>query len=297
MYEEHYGLKIRPFQMTPDPGFLYWSESHKLAFTMLRYSVMNASPLTVITGDVGTGKTTLVRRLLEEFPGEMQVGLLSNVQAGRGELLEWMLMAFGQPYDGSHVQRFQRFEQFAIQCYAQGRHLAVIVDEAHNIGIDQLEELRLLSNINSGGDLLLQIILIGQPELRELLARPELRQFAQRITADFHLAPLEAGEIQHYIQHRLAVAGCTRELFPRGTCELIARATGGTPRLINILCDLCLVYGFSADSPIIDDGIVRKLMSDLEHNEIFRQFSPIGTATLVSTSDATRDMKSVRDES
>ena len=301
MYEELYGLKTRPFQMTPDPAFLYWSESHKSAFTMLRYSMMNAAPMTVITGDVGTGKTTLIRQMLNEFPGEMQVALLSNVQAGRGELLEWILMAFEQPYDGSHVERFQRFEQFAVRRYSEGAHLAVIIDEAHNVGVDQLEELRLLSNMNSGGDLLLQIILVGQPELREMLGRPELRQFAQRITADFDLAPLEPGEIQHYIQHRLRVAGCERELFPRGACELIARATRGIPRLINILCDLCLVYGYSSEAPVIDEGIVRKLMADMDDNGIFRQFSPLGSGpTLIKNSHEDqapkRDKKGRRDD-
>ena len=304
MYEEHYGLTARPFQMTPDPDFLYWSDSHKLAFTMLRYSLLNAAPLTVITGDVGTGKTTLVRRLLDEFPGDMQVGLLSNVQAGRGDLLEWMLMAFEQPFGGDHVERFQRFEQFAVARYGEGCHLTVIIDEAHNVGVDQLEELRLLSNINSGGDMLLQIILVGQPELREVLDRPELRQFAQRITADFNLSPLGADEVAHYIRHRLSVAGCEDEVFTRSTCELIARATRGIPRLINILCDLCLVYGYSSESPVIDDGILRKLMADMENNGIFRQFSPIGGGpTLVSSSAKTgtktakRTQKTVRDES
>lgn len=290
MYEDLYDLKTKPFQMAPDPTFIYWSDTHKMAFTMLRYSLMNAAPLTVITGDVGTGKTTLVRQLLDEFPGEMQVGLLSNIQAGRGELLEWVLMAFDQPYDGGHVQRFQRFERFLIERYSEGRRVALIIDEAHNIGIDQLEELRLLSNINSGGDLLLQTILIGQPELRDLLAKPELRQFVQRITADYHLAPLEGDDITRYIHHRLAVAGCDRELFPRRTCELIGRATGGIPRLINEICDLCLVYGYSSDSMVIDEGILRELMANVEQNGIFRQFRPIGRGpTLVSNADDAAD--------
>ena len=286
MYEELYGLETRPFQMTPDPAFLYWSESHRMAFTMLRYSLMNASPVTVVTGDVGTGKTTLVRQLLDECSDEMEVGLLSNVQAGKGELLEWVLTAFGQPHDGGHVERFRRFEAFAVERYGQGRRLMVIIDEAHNVGTDQLEELRLLSNINSGGDLILQIILIGQPELRQVLSRPELRQFVQRITADYHLAPLEAHEIALYIRHRLEVAGCTRELFPKSTCELIAHATRGIPRLINILCDLCLVYGYASESPFIDEAILRELMSNMDENGIFRQFTPLaGAPTLVSSKD------------
>ena len=163
MYEDLYGLKTRPFQMAPDPAFLYWSESHQMAFTMLRYGLMNAAPLTVITGDVGTGKTTLVRQLLEEFPEGARIGLVSNIQAGKGELLEWVLMAFDQPHAGGHVKRYRRFEQFAIDNYAEGRQIVLIIDEAHNVGIKQLEELRLLSNINAAGDLLLQIILVCNP--------------------------------------------------------------------------------------------------------------------------------------
>lgn len=275
MYEDFYGLRSKPFLTVPDPSFLYWSDSHQLAFTMLRYGVLNASPLTVVTGDVGAGKTTLLRQLLEEFPSELKVGLISNIQADKGDLLEWVLMAFEQPYDGSHVARFQRFEKFVINNYASGRHVALIVDEAQNLGVEKLEELRMLLNINSGNDLLFQIILLGQPELREILGSPQLLQFAQRITSDFHLGPLKLEEVEGYIQRRLEVAGCDRRLFPSQTCELIYHATGGIPRLINVLCDLCLAYGFSLESPAIDEALLRELMSDVERNGIFNQFNPL----------------------
>lgn len=286
MYEEFYGLSAPPFDMTPDPAFLYWSENHKMTFTMLQFGMMRGAPLTVITGDVGTGKTTLIRHLLDEFPGETEIALLSNVQGGRGELLEWILMAFGQPYDGGHVARFQRLEQFLIKRYSEGARLTIIIDEAHNISVEQLEELRLLSNINSGGDLLLQIILVGQPELRDLLARPDLRQFVQRITADFDLSALQPEDISPYIQHRLKIAGCERVLFPEETCQLIAHVTRGIPRLINIFCDLCLVYGYASDASVIDRATLHRLLSDMEKNTIFRQFTPLSSApTLVADKD------------
>lgn len=288
MYEEFYGLKSKPFQMIPDPAFLYWSENHLMAFTMLNYGILNASPLTVITGDVGTGKTTLLRQLLEEFPAEMEVGLISNLQDGKGELLEWALMAFGQSFEGSHVERFKRFRDFVVEVYGSGRHVILIVDEAQNLGIGQLEELRMLSNINAERDQLLQIILVGQPELRDMLNRPELRQFSQRITSDFHLRPLEAHEVQGYIQRRLAVAGIgpEREIFPRRTCELIMHATGGVPRLINTLCDLCLVCGFSAGRDVIDEDILRDLAGGMERNGIFNQLEPLsGAPRLVQSGD------------
>ncbi len=275
MYENFYGLKAKPFQVVPDPSFLYWSEAHLMAFTMLQYGIISGSPVTVITGEVGTGKTTLLRQMLREFPAELEAGLISNLQAGKGDLLEWALMAFGKPFDGGHVERFQRFQDYLIERYAAGKQVALIVDEAQNLGIEQLEELRMLSNINSEQDCILRIILVGQPELREMLARPELRQFAQRITSDFHISPLEAHDIQGYVQRRLAIAGAKRTIFPAATCELIFTATGGVPRLINILCDLCLVYGFSADRDIIEEDILRDLMSGMERNGIFKQFASL----------------------
>ncbi len=275
MYEEYYGLSVRPFQVVPDPAFLYWSESHSMAFTMLRYGVLNSSPLTVITGEVGSGKTTLVRQLLHESPSELITGLISNIQPGKGDLLEWVLMAFEQPYDGSHVQRFQRFQQFVIDCYASGRRVSLIVDEAQNLDVELLEELRMLSNVNADRDQLLQIILVGQPELREMLNWPVLRQFSQRITSDYHLGTLNAEEVYAYIRRRLSVAGTESEIFPKTVSALIHHATGGVPRLINVLCDLCMVYGFSAERAVIDEDILRELMSGIERNGIFNQFAPL----------------------
>lgn len=284
MYEEFYDLKMKPFQMIPDPAFLYWSENHLMAFTMLNYGILNASPLTVITGDVGTGKTTLLRQLLNEFPTGMEMGLISNLMEGKGELLEWALMAFEQSFEGNHVTRFKRFRDFVVDIYAAGKQAVLVVDEAQNLGIAQLEELRMLSNINAERDQLLQIILIGQPELRDTLNRPELRQFSQRITSDFHLKPLEEREVQSYIQHRLSVAGVPpgREIFSRKTCDLITHATGGVPRLINTLCDLCLACGFSSNREVIDEDILRDLASGMERNGIFNQLEPLsGEPTLV----------------
>jgi type II secretory pathway predicted ATPase ExeA len=287
MYEEFFKLRVKPFQVSPDPAFLYWSDSHSMAFTMLRYGILNSSPITVITGEVGAGKTTLLRQLLQEFPNELVTGLISNIQPGRGELLEWILMAFDQHFDGSHIHRFQRFQNFVIDCYASGKQVALIIDEAQNLGVEYLEELRMLSNINSDRDQLLQIILVGQPELRDMLHTMELRQFAQRISSDFHLSALGEDEVQKYIQRRLAVAGTEREIFPRATCDLIFHATGGVPRLINVLCDLCMAYGFSAERDVIDVDILRELMSGMERNRVFNQFASLnGPPKLVPTGGA-----------
>ena len=206
MYREFYGLTQKPFSILPDPNYLYWGHSHSLAYSMLEYGVMNRAGFTVVTGEIGCGKTTLIRHLLDRLDEEFTVGLVSNIQDG--DLLQWVLMAFGQPYEGkSHVGLHDELQQFLIREYAEGRRTILIVDEAQNLGPKLLEQLRLLSNINADNDQLLQLILVGQPQLKGLLQAPELIQFAQRIASDFHLAPLTAEDIHSYIGHRLSIAG------------------------------------------------------------------------------------------
>lgn len=283
MYEDFYSLKVRPFLTVPDPEFLYWSEAHALAFTMLRYGIVSRAPITVISGDIGSGKTTLLRQLLRETPADLVVGLVSNMQVGRGHLLQWVMMALGEePGDAPYVELFRRFQDFVIARYAEGKRVVLIFDEAQNLGVEALEELRMLSNINSDKDELLQLILVGQPQLRELLARPELTQFAQRISSDFNLTPMSAPELRAYVNHRLEVAGASWRIFPDRTCDLIHAATGGVPRLVNILCDLCLVYGFSAESKVISECLLREFLSSAQRRGIYQQFAPLPEApTLV----------------
>jgi type II secretory pathway predicted ATPase ExeA len=285
MYEAFYRLSSRPFLTVPDPEFLFWAEGHTLAFTMLRYGLMSRAPITVITGDIGSGKTTLLRQLLREVPADLEVGLVSNMQAGRGHLLQWVMMAFGQPSgEMTYVDLFARFQDHVIARYAAGKRVVLIFDEAQNLGVEALEELRMLSNINADKDELLQIVLVGQPQLRDLLARPELVQFSQRISSDFHLTPMSSTEVHAYIQHRLQVAGAAWRIFPERTCNLIHAATGGVPRLVNILCDLCLVYGFSADRKVIEEPLLREFLSSARRRGIYQQFRPLPEApTLVHT--------------
>lgn len=288
MYEDFFNLRERPFLTAPDPQFLYWSERHKMAFTMLRYGIMTRAPLTVVTGEVGVGKTTLLRELIGETPDDLTVGLVSNMQAGRGELLHWVLMALDQPFDASepYVQLFKRFQDFVVSAYASGKRVLLIFDEAQNMSVAELEELRMLSNINSEKDELLQIILVGQPELRELVRRPDLTQFAQRVSADFHLDALTEAETCGYIQRRLEVAGAIGEIFPERTCRLIHRATGGVPRLINVLCDLCMVYAYSDNRKTIGEDLLREFLASAEARGIYSQFRPIDQAPrLVETED------------
>lgn len=276
MYEEFYRLTSRPFLTVPDPDFLYWSDAHSLAFTMLRYGLQSRAPITVITGEIGAGKTTLLRHLMNEMPEDLTVGLVSNMQAGRGELLHWVMMGLDQPFtDEPYVKIFRQFQDFVIKCYAQGRRVVLIFDEAQNLDVAALEELRMLSNINADKDELLQLILVGQPQLRDLLARPELVQFSQRISSDFHLGPLGEVEVEQYITRRLMLAGCEERIFPTRTCELIYEATGGVPRLINILCDLLLMYGFSDERPVIDEDLLREFLAGTKRRGIYTQFNPL----------------------
>ena len=276
MYEAFYGLRARPFLTAPDPAFLYWSDAHAMAFAMLRYGVMTRAPITVVTGEIGAGKTTHLRRLLAEAPHDHVIGLVSNMQAGRGELLHWVMMALGEPLgDDSYVRLFQRFQDFVVNTYATGRRVTLIFDEAQNFPVEALEELRMLSNVNADGDELLQLVLVGQPQLREMLRRPELAQFAQRISADFHLDALSAADVERYVQHRLDVVGAAWRIFPAPVCALIHQATRGVPRLINILCDLCLAYGFAAVAKVIDEALLREFLTSARARGVYEQFAPL----------------------
>jgi type II secretory pathway predicted ATPase ExeA len=275
MYREFYGLDQKPFSILPDPNYLYWGHSHSLAYSMLEYGVMNRAGFTVVTGEIGCGKTTLIRHLLDRLDEDFTVGLVSNIQDG--DLLQWVLMAFGQTYEGkSHVGLHDELQQFLIREYAEGRRTILIVDEAQNLGPKLLEQLRLLSNINADNDQLLQLILVGQPQLKGLLQAPELTQFAQRIASDFHLAPLTAEDIDAYIKHRLSIAGRDLPLFTMEACERLFEASRGIPRIINILADTCLVYGFARMAPEIDGGIVEEVIRDKQTHGIFDVAAPKG---------------------
>ena len=263
MYESFYGLTERPFAMLPDPHFLYWGHGHSLAFSTLEYGILNAASFTVITGEIGSGKTTLIRHLLSRFSDDVTVGLISNAMTGQGTLLEWILHALNQPFNQSrHVALFGQFQNFLITEYARGRHTIIIIDEAQNLDMATLEEFRMLSNINSDGVQLLQVILVGQPQLRTMLQRPELAQFAQRVAADYHLGPLDVEESIHYIYNRIARAGGTNSLFSRNAAETLAIASKGIPRVLNGLCDAALVYGFSHRARKITSSIAQEVLHD-----------------------------------
>lgn len=271
LYNEYFGLKERAFSLLPDPDFLYWAPPHQKAYTMLEYGIATHAPITVITGEIGSGKTTLVRKLLDDIPQDFSVGLISNAQGGRGELLHWVLMSLDQPVEPGkgYVELFRQFQDFLIEEYAAGRRTALIFDEAQNLTPETLEELRMFSNINADKDELLQLILVGQPELRDLVRQPVLQQFAQRIAADCHLRALDEGETADYIAHRVRHAGGERKVFDDEAVGLIHEAARGIPRLINQLCDYALVYAFAEERPDVTADIVREVLADRRRSGVF----------------------------
>ena len=246
MYEAFYGLREKPFSILPDPDLIYWCQNHRLAFAMLEFGVMNSAGFTVITGEIGCGKTTLIRYLLRKLDHHVTACLISNTPRAQDALLPWILMSLNQPFEGSHPALFKQFQRFLARSICKGTRTILIVDEAQNLVSEALEELRMLSNINTDKQQFLQIILVGQPQLKDLLRAPQLLQFAQRVSSDFHLRPLDANEVGEYIDFRLRAVGAQSELFTDDACSIIADTSRGIPRTINILCDTALVYGFAA---------------------------------------------------
>jgi type II secretory pathway predicted ATPase ExeA len=263
MYEGYFGLQERPFALLPDPSYLYLSKGHSTALTLLRYSVMNRQGFTVVSGEVGSGKTTLINRLLDDMQSGVTVGLINFTTRSFGDMGEWIMMAYGLPYKGKgKVELYDDFVQFMIREYAAGRPVVLIVDEAQNLGIRGLEEIRMLSNVNAQKDYLLHVILVGQPELRALLQSPQLRQLTQRVSVAYHLKRLTEQEVEQYITHRVTLVGGPADLFDPSAIRLVAAASDGIPRLINTFCDLALVYAFSEEKKKVTATEVRAVLED-----------------------------------
>jgi type II secretory pathway predicted ATPase ExeA len=263
MYERHFGFKVKPFSLTPDPVFLYPSRQHAMAMTMLEYGLESQAAFSLLTGDIGSGKTTLVRHLLRGLGDRVVVGLISHTHGQFKSIHGWALSALGvAPADNSDVAQYSALVDSFVGQYAKGRRTLLIIDEAQNLSVEVLEELRLLSNVNSEQDLILQILLVGQPELRAKLSRPEMMQFAQRVSVDCHLRPLDRIETHAYVRHRLEVAGSADTLFSTDAIEFVYARTKGVPRLVNQLCDFGLLYAFADGRMTIDADLIAQVVRD-----------------------------------
>jgi general secretion pathway protein A len=270
MYEAFYGLREKPFSILPDPDLIYWGQTHRMAFAMLEFGVLNNAGFSVITGEVGSGKTTLVRHLLRKIDQRLiNIGLVSNTPQGRDELLQSIMVSLNLPYEGATPALLKNFQEFLYAHHARGRKTIIIVDEAQILGPDALEGLRMLSNINVDKSQYLQLMLVGQPQLKKMLSRPQLLQFAQRVSSDFHLKPLAPAEVVQYIGFRIGAVGARDHLFSQEACNLIAEASSGIPRMINILCDTALVYGFATGADYITSKLVHDVIEDKRNFGIF----------------------------
>ena len=267
MYTSFFGLKEKPFAITPDPRYLFMSERHAEALAHLMYGVNEAGGFVQLTGDIGTGKTTMVRSMLEKMPQHADVAVILNPRISPLELLQSICQELGvvvSEQTASSVKTLvDLLNEKLLAAHARGRRVIVIIDEAQNLSTETLEQVRLLTNLETASAKLLQIILIGQPELREVLAHSGLKQLAQRITGRYHLAPLSRDESVAYARHRLKIAGATGEIFSNGALREAHRVTEGVPRLINVVCDRALLGAYTEDQHRIDAAVVRRAASEV----------------------------------
>lgn len=265
MYTEHFGLTEAPFSIAPNPQYLYMSPRHKDALAHLLYGVQSDGGFILLTGEVGTGKTTLCRCLLQQVPKDVDTAFVLNPLVTNIELLATICDEFGieYPSGASLKQLVDRLNEFLLTCHARGRKAVLIIDEAQNLSRDLLEQLRLLTNLETSERKLLQIILLGQPELLDILSQPSLRQFSQRITARFHLESLTRAETRHYIRHRLSVAGGDPSTFSSGAQDRVYRISGGIPRLINLICDRALLGAYAQDEHLVKSKTVNRAAAEV----------------------------------
>ncbi len=270
MYTQYFNLKQQPFSIAPDPRYLFMSERHREALAHLLYGVGSGGGFVLLTGEIGAGKTTVCRCFMEQIPADCRLAYIFNPKLTVEELLQTVCDEFGVAPEGASVKSYvDAVNSYLLESHAAGHNNVLVIDEAQNLSADVLEQLRLLTNLETSERKLLQIILIGQPELRQMLARPELEQLAQRVIARYHLGPLSEAEVGSYIQHRLAVAGAgAMELFPRGLVRRIHQLSKGVPRRINLLCDRALLGAYVENRAQVNAIILRRAAEEVFAGEL-----------------------------
>ena len=266
MYLEYYGLTEAPFDITPNPRFLFYSAKHREAYNHLIYGIRERKGFVQLTGEVGAGKTTLCRAMLEQLDGRFSTALILNPVMSADELMRAIAMEYGLPVNGlDRLSTLAVINQFLLHQVERGKDTVLIIDEAQDLTDDLLEQVRLLSNLETDNRKLLQIVLLGQPELRDRLNQHRLRQLRQRITVRYHLLPLSRYEVSHYIQHRLDVSGARgAPYFTRPALWRVHRYCGGIPRLMNAVCDKALLAGFVAQTDRITFRMIGQAIGELE---------------------------------
>lgn len=290
-YLEHFNLNEQPFRLTPDPEFVYWSKQHARAKAYMESTIWLADGFVVITGEIGSGKTTLLQSFLSDLDDDIVYAVVSQTQLTATQFLQAVLTEFGfKPFDKRKVELLDMLNMFLIEQYANGKKVVLIVDEAQNLSKKVLEEIRLLSGIETHKEKVLRIILAGQPELKETLESPSLKQLLQRIRLRFHLGPLGAQELKYYIDHRLGIAGSSsKNLFDDASFEVIYRFSGGVPRLVNTLCDTALLCAFADGKARVGASDIMTAVDELgwsEHVSSTGTFGPIRNIVPQAANDA-----------
>ena len=303
MYENHYGFKERPFQLSPDPRFFFASNHHQRAMSYLQYGLDQGEGFIVITGPIGTGKTTLARNLLNNINNAQIVAAqIVTTKLNPKELLELVISEFNiEPNGSSKAELLQSIEQYLITLHQQGKKALLVVDEAQNLPVETVEELRMLSNFQLDNKPLIQSFLLGQEELKEIIQAPTMEQFRQRIIASAHLQPLKAEEVDEYINHRLQQAGCTKEnIFSDSAYALIHEKTLGIPRKINIFVDRLLLFGFLEELTCIDEKAINDVATEMEveltgsmHNYTLESNEPSRTEGSINSPEKVENIREV----
>jgi len=289
MYEEFYGLKEKPFNILPDPDYLFMSRGHENAYTHLEYAIMENKGFVVVTGEIGSGKTTLINYLINKIQQNVQIGLINQTYATPTQFIKMICQDFELEVDGmDKAEMFNRFHDFLLQQFSHKERVILIIDESQNLSPKAMEELRMLSNLEAEKHHLIQMILVGQPELKQKIQRPDLTQFAQRVTVNCHLNGLNRNEVEGYIKYRLNVARADSvDLFTKDAVDLIYKYSNGIPRLINVICDAALVYGYADELKKVDKRIIEIVAKERKDSGLFtrsghKKDAPVQSASAFS---------------